>query len=188
MLTCPTCHSPLRLCHEGGGTGPTGDDPLVHYLCCDKCQREYPAEPESLVGGDGMLTVEELRSMRACALAIRAFWERWPSGQAPLRDVVLALAEHPQGIEWWNWLAGTMSALTPAYEVYYEIIHPAVETYLTAERCAAVEYVNLQYSNWEAYEAVKCPAMKVLLAVKRQAIRDVALLLPEEVPADAAGL
>lgn len=75
------------------------------------------------------LTLRDLQRLGACDDAKVAFEKQFPNGAA-LHEVVAALADHPQGVEWWGELASQMSALAPALVEFERVTDTAWTEYV----------------------------------------------------------
>lgn len=144
------------------------------------------------------VTLEMLQGLGACAPACEAFTVQFPQGTS-YKELILTLAEHEDGIDWWEWLAPRVMALRTAWDRYqadtrpvweqYEVVeHPAWERYTVVRRQSLEQYhagdrqAYERYQAdtrpaWEQYQADMRPALEQYEADTRQALRDIAEIL-----------
>lgn len=103
-----------------------------------------------------MIRLSNLERLDACAEARRAFQERFPDG-ANYRELILALADHPYGLAWWEWLAPKVSALAPAWEQYWTVREPIDEQYRTARKPVYEQYRTVMLPIKEQYQTAMKP-------------------------------
>lgn len=71
------------------------------------------------------LTLEQLKAWNTCREAVDVFRQRWPSGEAPLAEVVAALIADEQ-LDWWKWLLLRHNSLRVSWKNYDRIAQPAL--------------------------------------------------------------
>ena len=92
--------------------------------------------------GGNVMAIEvclaDLQRLGACEDARTAFAQRFPDG-ASYRELLLAMADHPHGIDWWEWFAPRVKALCRIREAYAAQKRPLWEQYDAARRQAIRE-------------------------------------------------
>lgn len=99
-----------------------------------------------MVGGQSdspvQVTLCDLRRLRACTDARDAFAEMFPDGTS-YRQLLLALADHPKGLIWWEFLALRVSPLHIARDAYEAQRLPIADAY-DAQRRQIMDAYNAQ--------------------------------------------
>lgn len=120
------------------------------------------------------LSLVSLQRMGACNHATSAFQERFPQG-ATLREVILALADYPQGINWFEWLATRLPELRQLWEQYDAAKRQLWEQYEAAKRPLREQYDAAEHQLWEQYViAAKHQLWEQYDAAKRSSLRVIA--------------
>lgn len=129
------------------------------------------------------LTLDQLHEWQACHEAVTAFHERWPSGTAPLTEVVAALVADEK---WWWWesLLRRHADLTAQRAEFDRIMKeplakyqriqqhavtklhrsrsPDVERYSSDWLTAGTKYFHTQQSAWAKYQRIWQHALRDL--------------------------
>lgn len=115
-----------------------------------------------------ILTLAVLKRMSVSPTIQAEFAERFPDGIS-LRQLALVLADHPEGIDMWGWLLTELPELQPTRAAYWGLEKAAWTAYEKAQTVALAAHDESEVTAWTAY-----------FEARRQAIRDAALLIPED--------
>ncbi len=106
-------------------------------------QKSTDTAVTATAGASPTLSYEQLRGKGACAAGLAFFEERWGRGPAgaPLAAIAAALAEHPPGPDWWEWLRGV--GLLPA---------AVAAEYKRVRQDARSAYTRVRQDAWATYQ------------------------------------
>ncbi len=67
------------------------------------------------------ISYQQLLEARACIPGRQWFFQRWGTGEVSFVELAAALAEHPNGVDWWEWLASFRLLSGQAEKLWLEV-------------------------------------------------------------------